>query len=185
MSYRIEIDYVEDSQINLDQLEVEWVQHPEKEEAYIAQVSDKKLDWVHAIEAEKAAHEKLKTKRSKLIQFCHNNPEKCVGKKSATGPEAEAYYRTHPDYLAAKKKHNQRIIMALEAEAEWEAAKDMKDLMHFTKTKALEQLVLLHGQGYFAGPETPRQINMNDFMRKSAEKNRSAEIGQNLRVRRN
>ncbi len=182
---RIEIDYIRDSRIDLEQLEIEWVRHPETEEAYIDQVSEKKLEWVAAVEAEKLAHEKVKTRRSKLIQFCHNHPEKCVGKKSATGPEAEAYYRTHPDYLTAKRQLIRSEIRTLEAEAEWEAAKDMKDLIHFTKTKALEQLVMLHGQGYFAGPEAPRKVNMDDFIRESKQKNRSAEFGKNLKIRRN
>lgn len=186
MSYsRIEINYIRDSQIDLDQLEIEWTRHPEIEEAYIDQVSEKKQDFISAVESEKLAHEKVKTRRSKLIQHCHNNPEKCVGKKSATGPEAEAYYRTHPDYEAAKKRHNRAQINVLKAEAEWETAKDMKDLIHFTKTKALEQLVSLHGQGYFAGPEAPRKVNMDDFKQDMAARKRSAAIGQNLRIKRN
>lgn len=154
-----ELDYSTDSLIDVNALDIEWVKHPELEERYIDQVARMKRAVIRATENMKLAHERVKNTRSKLIQYCHSHPEKCVGKKSATGPEAEAYYRTHPDYLVAKKRHIKAEIRLLEAEEERDTAVDMKDLMHFTRSKALEQLVILHNAGYFAGPNSPRDIN--------------------------
>jgi len=60
----------------------------------------------------------------------------------------------------------------------------MKDLIHFTRSKALEELVNLHGQGYFAGPNVPRNIN-KEIEKKEAkeEKQRktSKKIGSKLK----
>ncbi len=182
------LDYREDSKIDPEQLDVEWVRHVSLEERYIEQVSEKKQDWIRCIETEKLAHETLKTVRSKLVQKCHDKPEKCIGKSKATGPEVEAYYRTHPDYLIKKRKWLKAEIRVLEAQEEYEMAQAMKDLIHFTRTKAIEQLVTLYGQGYFAGPEEPRNINNALFKREAIDRKQkllSAEIGSNLTVRRN
>jgi len=179
-----ELDYAVDSKIDIDALDIEWLGHPDLEREYIEQVSRMKRKVIRATEKEKLAHEKVKNVRSKLIQRCHDKPEKCIGKSKATGQEAEAYYRTHPNYLTAKRKWIKAETRLLEAEEEHTTAESMKDLLHFTKTKALEQLVNLHGQGYFAGPEVPRNINrelVKKADREARMKRRSKKIGQGIK----
>ena len=179
-----ELDYAIDSKIDINALDIEWLNHSDMERRYIEQISKMKRAVIRTTEKEKLAHERVKTRRSKLLQKCHDHPEKCIGKNKATGPEAEAYYRTHPDYLTAKRKWIKAEIRLMEAEEEHRTAEDMKDLMHFTKTKALEQLVNLHGQGYFAGPEVPRNINREIRKKENQEakqKRRSKKIGQKMK----
>jgi deoxyribodipyrimidine photolyase len=181
-----ELDYAVDSKIDMNALDLEWIGHAEMEERYIAQVSKNKRVCIRAIEKEKLADEKVKTTRSQLVAKCHAYPERCIGKEKATGPEAEAYYRTHKKYLKAKKRVLRAGSRLREAEEELETAKDMKDLMHFTKTKALEQLVSLHGQSYFAGPEVPMDLNKEILKKRSyAEKLKESSKKKGRKMKRN
>lgn len=172
-----ELDYSVDSKIDPNALDVAFLEHADMERLYIEQVGRMKKRIIRATERLKLAEEKVKNTRSKLIQKCHNHPEKCIGKEKATGPEAEAYYRTHPDHLIAKRKQIKKEMKLLQAESNYETAKDMKDLMHFTKTKALESLVTLFGQNYFAGPAVPRNLQ------RETHKKRLADAGTKSRVK--
>lgn len=165
-----ELDYAIDSKIDKDALDIEWLNHPEMEAKYIRQVARMKKRVIKATQRQKLAHERVKTTRSKLIQKCQNNPEKYVGVTKATDKQAEAFYRTHPDYLIAKRKLIKADTRLLEAEQEHRSAVSMLDLMHFTKTKALEELVRLHGQSYFAGPEVPRNLDREIQKKEAREK---------------
>lgn len=181
------LDYAQDSKININELDIEWLAHPDMERKYIMQVSRYRRKVIKMVETEKLAHEKVKNTRSKLVQNCHENPERCIGKSKATGPEAEAYYRTHPDYLIAKRKWIKVQTRLLKAEEDHETCVSMKDLMHFTKTKAMEELVKLHGQSYFAGPDVPRDLNREIRKKEKMEeklRTRSKKIGKKM-VRRN
>ena len=175
-----ELDYARDSKIDVDALDVEWANHVDMERRYIEQVSYYKRKVITATESYKLMHEKLKTIRSKLLAKCHNNPERCIGKSKATGPEADAYYRTHKRYLKAKKKLIRREMALMEAEEEHTTARDMKDLMHFTRTKSLEELKSLMEQEYFSGPKDPRNIN-RELRKKEKEQSRSKKIGAGMK----
>lgn len=178
------MDYSKDGQIDINALDIEWVTLPKKEEQYIEQVAELKKEFTSCVENHKMMHEKLKTVRSILIKKVHADPEKYIGKTKATAPEAEAFYRTHKKYKEAKQNEIDAEIEMIHAEDAWNTAKDMKDLLHFTKTKALENLVTLHGQGYFAGPKMPRDINreMERYEEKQTKKKkRSEKIGKGLK----
>lgn len=183
----MELDYARDSKIDIEALDIEWMNHADLERRYIMQVSRYRRRVIKLIEKEKLAHERVKSCRSKLLQKCHEHPEKYIGKTKATGPEAEAYYRTHPDYLIAKRKWIKLETKVMQAEEDHETAISMKDLMHFTKTKAMEELVKLHGQSWFAGPDVPRDLNREIRKKEKMEEKlrlRGKEIGKGM-VRRN
>lgn len=166
----MELDYSKDSLIDVNSLDIEWLNQPELERKYIQKAAELKKEA-------KLAHENLKTVRSELIRDAHADPEKCCGVKKATAPQVEAYYRTHEDYIDAKREQ-------IDTEDAAEVANNMKDLIHFTRAKALEELVNLHGQGYFAGPKTPRNINREIEKREEKEnskKETSKKIGTKLR----
>jgi len=154
-----ELDYSVDSKIDVNALDIEWLEHADLERLYIEQVAKMRKRVIKASQKYKIANESVKSTRSKLIQKCQNNPEKYVGQSKATDKQAEAFYRTHPDYLIVKRKMIKAETKMMMAEDDHTTAVSMKDLMHFTRTKALEELVHLHGQSYFAGPEVPREIN--------------------------
>lgn len=175
-----ELDYAKDSTINVNALDVEWANHANMERKYIEQVSFYKKKVIRATEKYKLAHEKLKTSRSKLISKCQNNPQKYIGKDKATGPEVEAFYRTHHVYLSNKRKLIKKEMRMMEAEEEHMTARDMKDLMHFTRTKALEELKSLMEQEYFSGPKDPRNIN-KEIRKKEKAEQRSKKIGQGMK----
>lgn len=182
-----ELDYAKDSKIDIDALDLEWMNQPDLEHLYIKQVSIYRRRVIKLTEKEILAHEKVKSVRSKLVQKCHQKPEKYVGATKATEKQAEAFYRTHPDYLIAKRKWIKIQTKLENAKDDWQTASDMKDLIHFTRTKALEELVNLHGQSYFAGPNVPRDLTKEIRKKEKMEeklRKRSKKIGNGL-IRRN
>ena len=150
------LNYKEDAKIDINALDVEWLNHPDLERKYIEQVSDLRQEA-------RLAEEELKTVRSELIVEANEYPEDCCKKAKPNAADIEAYYRTHEKYKAAKEE----MIKAQDA---LQVAQDMLSLIHFTRTQALEELVGLHGQGYFAGPSTPRNINREIEKREEAKK---------------
>jgi len=108
--------------------------------------------WADAKEELERAEEDLKVIRSELILEANKNPDKCLGDGvKLTDPKVEAYYRSHPDHKEAKEKYfaAQKKLAIIEI---------AKNEIAFTRKAALENLVTLHGQQYFAGPKMPRDI---------------------------
>jgi len=164
------VNYSKDIPIDGEALDLEWLNQPELEMSYIEQVSELRKDMMDA-------QEQVKIIRSELIREAHENPEETCNTKKATGPQVEAYYRTHKDYKEAKEE-------AIETQDAYEVAKDMKDMVHFTRSKALENMVILHGQQYFAGPSIPRDLNRGDIektLKKQRAKKRDVKVAKGMR----
>ncbi len=138
-------NYEEDIKIDESALDVEWV-----EQADLAIKYSKYYLWKR--KEQQLIHEKVKTKRSELIREANEDPMKCCGKAKTNAGDLEAYYRTHVDYKETKEEF-------IEAEYEANLAEIMKNEIAYTRKKALENLVVLHGQQYFAGPSVPRNLN--------------------------
>ena len=151
-------NYAEDMRIDPEALDLEWLNHANLEVKYIDQLSELRKEV-------KDAEEEVKTVRSELVRNAHADPEECCGSKKATGPQVEAYYRTHEDYKDAKKE-------CIDAQDAYEVAKDIKDAIHFTRTKSLENLVKLHAAQYFVGPKVPGDLagKQKDFLNVQAVK---------------
>lgn len=162
----MKVNYEKDCQIDLNALDLEWSEHSEVETKYIQLVSELRKE-------KNLLHEEVKTIRSELIREANEDPQTCCDKKKPNGADIEAYYRTHKDYKAVKSD-------LIEAEDAYQVAQDMKDMMHFTKTKALENMVVLHGQQYFAGPSTPRNLTKEQIKRKKNKK-ASSKIGKSMK----
>ena len=146
------IDYQEDVKIDPDNLDIECLKLPEIEEKYINYISDLRR-------TAKEAEEEVKTVRSELIREANENPQDCCSKSKPNAGDIEAYYRTHTKYKVAKQTD-------VESQDALQTAVDMKDLVHFTKGKALEHMIHLLGQNYWAGPDEPIQRDwksMQDF----------------------
>jgi len=153
------LDYKQDVKIDTEALDVEWAEHPEKCLMYIEQLAELRKQA-------RLDEEEVKTIRSELILEANNDPVGCCGKEKPNAADIEAYYRNDEGYKAAKEAAIKAADAALVAE-------DMKNLMTYTKTKALEQLVSLHSQSYFIGPTTPR--NLNREMEKRRERKEQTE----------
>lgn len=166
------VNYEKDIPIDGEALDLEWLNQPELEMRYIEQVSELRKDTMDA-------QEQVKIIRSELIREAHEDPEKTCNAKKATGPQVEAYYRTHKDYQEAKEE-------AIEAQDAYEVAKDMKDMVHFTRSKALENMVILHGQQYFAGPSVPQSLNRREVektQKKQRAKSRDTKVAKGMKRR--
>lgn len=164
------LNYAKDRQIDAEALDVEWLEQPDLEAMYIEQVSELRREKNYL-------HEELKTVRSELVRDAFADPEGCCGRtdgKAATQPQVEAYYRTHERYKEVKEQ-------LIDAEDAFEVAKDMKDMIHFTRTKALENLVDLHGQGYFAGPNVPRNLSNEAEKKQERRENRNKKTSKKMR----
>ncbi len=133
----MDYDYTNDIKINPDALDVEWLRQPELYMKYCEAAANAKR-------AAATAMEKIKVIRSQLIKEAREE-----GLAKNAGQE-EAYYRDHVSHKRAK--------------AEWIEKEHVAAILHsavfaFNQRKdALENLVRLAGQGYFATPEVPRDL---------------------------
>lgn len=134
-------EFEKDLEINPHQLELEWIRQPQLASKYNHLSKEASKDHRYA-------KERKKTVRSRLMLGA------VVALKEQGQPTSdamkEAYYRSHPDYIAAVEE---------EIEAEVVASK-LQDAVYIIgqRKAALEDLVRLLGMDYFAKPNTPREI---------------------------
>lgn len=139
------MSYEKDMYIDVTALDVEWT-----EQANLA-MKYARL-WADAKDEFDRAEENVKLVRSELILAINADPEKYLGKDvRLTDPKVEACYRVHPKHIKAKERW-------LAAMKELNIIEVAKNEICFTRKAALENLVTLHGQGYFAGPKVPRNL---------------------------
>ncbi len=163
------MDFEKDMYIDESALDVEWLG-----QAALALKYGKHLaELNHKL---RQAEERKKTVRSELIQQANRNPEQCCDKAKPNANDIEAYYRTHEEYMVC-------IDELLKIQYEVEYAEVAKNEIAFTRKKALEYLVMLHGQQYFAGPKVPRDLS-KEWENKIKDQNAAEKIGKNLRRRR-
>ncbi len=140
------LDYEKDSNVDESMLDIEWLEQPK-----IAMKYGK--NWARKKRIVAQLEEQVKLKRSELINKALKFPDKYLGKgiKPNLQP-VEAFYRTHPDYIALKEE-------LIEAQYELDIAEIAKSEMGYTRKTELENLVKLHGQNYFAGPSLVENIS--------------------------
>jgi hypothetical protein len=158
-----ELNYEEDIKIDEKALDVEWIE----QSALGLRYGRNLANWHRKVAL---ADERKKTKRSELIIEANKNPEKCCNKKSPNAADIEAYYRNHEEYKEAVKE-------LIDAQYEAEYAEIAKNEICYTRKVALENLVRLHGQMYFAGPSMPRNLT-EEWNKKQREANERIKIKQ-------
>jgi hypothetical protein len=139
------MNYENDVEIDETALDVEWL-----DQAALGLKYGQHVAHLHKIMA--LAEEKKKTIRSELIMEANEHPEKCCRKEKPNANDIEAYYRNNEKYKAV-------VAELLDAQYEAEYAEVAKSEICFTRKAALENLVRLHAQMYFAGPKVPRDIH--------------------------
>lgn len=138
-------NYIRDMYIDETALDVEWTEQAELAAKWGALWSEAKDELMRA-------EENVKVIRSELILKINKYPEHYLGEGvKPTDPKVEAAYRIHPKHKRAKEKW----MRALKKVQDLEIAKNE---ISFTRKAALENLVQLHGQSYFAGPSVPRDL---------------------------
>lgn len=139
------INYEEDIKIDEQALDAEWLEQGQLAIRYAK----------HASEMEKEAaraEEYVKTIRSELINEVNTDPDVTIGKSKPNAADIEAYYRTDKRYKKAKDD-------AVEKRNEADFSELARREISTTRRKALEQLVILYGQMYFAGPSVSRDLS--------------------------
>lgn len=156
------LDYERDVRIDETALDVEWLNQASLALRY-ARLSSYWNEQVRHLE------ERKKTVRSELILKANEDPSGLLGKDRPNAADIEAYYRAHADYRAVIEELNEAV-----AEAEFAAL--AKDEICYTRKKALENLVILHGQQYFAGPSVPRDLSAEAAARERQRRS-NAKVG--------
>jgi len=144
-------DFAKEIRIDVNQLDVEWLKQPQ----------------LFLIVAEAAADAKLEADRLKelvdviecdLIREARQDPEKfgiTVQSRGITEGQVHAALKTHPQYRGAKDEYL-RAVHTLDRLNAVVRAFDQR-------RAALERLVVLHGQSYFAGPKEPRKLDVTEI----------------------
>jgi hypothetical protein len=159
------MDYKKDMRIDETSLDVEWLEQAELAARYGAYFVDCKDEVMRA-------EENIKVIRAELVALANEDPDKHLGEGvKPTAPNVESFYRTH-------KKHKEAKERWLKALKELSMAEIVKNEISFTRKAALEALVQLHGQNYFAGPKMPRDIH------KERQNRDSSRTEMNTKVRR-
>lgn len=140
----MELNWERDQRIDESALDVEWLEQAPLAIRYAKY-------WLYLRKKAQIAHENLKTVRSELVHRVNLKPAKTTGKEKPNIADIEAYYRRHSRYKQAKTEW-----MGAQDEADF--AEVVKNEICFTRKAALEGLVALHGQQYFAGPSSPHNL---------------------------
>jgi hypothetical protein len=158
------MNYQRDILIDENSLDVEWL-----EQANLAIKYGQY--WSECTEEFTRAEENIKIIRSELRILANKDPDKYLGEGvKPTDGNIEAFFRTNKRHKEAKEEW----ILAMK---KMNNAEIVKKEISFTRKSALENLVQLHGQNYFAGPSMPR--NLHDEYEKRKEKRKE----NNTRVR--
>jgi hypothetical protein len=162
-----ELNYEKDIRISEGDLDLEWLSQAELAIKYgrIWAVAQRKLTL---------AEENIKVIRAELIAEANEDPKKCCKKEKPNAADIEAYYRTHPDHKQAKEEW-------VQAQYECNMAEVAKNEFSFTRKAALENLVQLHGQNYFAGPKVPRNLSKERDEKEERQKRVIGNISQSMR----
>lgn len=157
------MNYEEDIRIDDSALDLEWL-----EQASLAM----KYGRHYAICRKRLteAEEKIKITRAELIAEANADPVGCCNKDKPNAADIEAYYRNN-------KRHKEAKENWVTAQFELDMAEIAKNEISYTRKVALENLVRLHGQQYFAGPKIPRDLN---WERQEHEKKVNAGIASKL-----
>lgn len=155
------LDYKEDMYIDESNLDNECIEHGDLAIKY-------GTHYAKAFEKFTKAEENIKYTRSLLTKQAHKNPEKHLGPGNPTDKKVEAFYRTHKDYLKAKKEW-------IKAHFDLNMAEHAKKEICYTRKAMLQNLIELYKGQYFAGPVNPRDFKkerVNFRKRKKIQKDK-------------
>lgn len=163
------MDYKEKIAIDEDALDIEWLEQPSK----MLEVTQEAAECKRLMDEAKDA---LDLKKADLDYAIRSNPDKYMDEGIkitenvifATILKQQSYKDANAEYLQAKY--------------EYDVAKGAVEAFEQRKS-ALENLVKLHGQQYFAGPKVPRNIHDERQAIKQRSKDTDSKIGKKLKRR--
>lgn len=164
------MSYEQDMTIDETALDIECLEQADLTLKYARLYAEAKRDV-------EQAEEKVKIVRSELIRDANEDPDDCLGDGvKPTGPNVEAYYRTHEDHIAAKDE-------LINLQYELTMIEGAKNGIAFTRKAMLEALIQLHAQQYFAGPKMPRDLSFEAQKRHKDKKSQTGIAGKMKRTR--
>jgi hypothetical protein len=150
------MNYERDMFIDDSALDVEWLEQSTLATKWGMYYNDCKEEFTRS-------EENVKVVQAELNALVNEDPETHLGEGiKPTVANVDAFIRTHDNYKEAKE----RWIKAMRAMNDAEV---IKNEISFTRKAALENLVQLHGQQYFAGPRVPRNLHDEREKRKSVQ----------------
>lgn len=159
------MNYEQDAYIDETALDVEWLEQAELAIKYGKHWAMCKKKYTHA-------EEKIKLVRADLVKQANEDPDKHLGDGvKPTAVNVESYYRSHPDHKKAKQEW-------IELGYELNVAEVARNEISYARKSALENLVRLHAQQYFAGPSVPRKLEQE---RQAVQRTRNKKMGNSLK----
>ena len=163
------VSYEDDIAIDEQALDVEWLTQSQKMMKYCKMAAE-------AQRALNLAKENVDFVYATVNRAVRNDPESygvAAGSRGITEDSIKSAIQVHPEYQAATKEY---------IDAKYEAEVASGAVRAFDQRKsALENLVRLCGQNYFAGPQVPRDLADERRMRDAAVQER---VGKSMRRRR-
>lgn len=160
-----ELNLDQDLSIDPDSLDVEWLRQPR----LFMKWSEMFADASNELEDAKM---KLEVTRAEVDAAIRLNPEEFMGNVKVTEGSISATILTHKDYQAVNQEY---LRLRYRADLLKKAVSAMEQ-----KRDALENLVKLHGQNYFAGPSSPRDLKGEFSRRESLSKSLDQKTKENL-----
>jgi len=163
----MEINYEKDMEIDPNALDVEILNQTELGFAYCKQLATARYTL-------QLVEEKVKTVRSELIKKANETPAIMGTGIKPTAPNIEAFYRTNSAYKLVKTEW-------IDAKYECDMAEMAQQQICWGRKKSLESLISLHGQQYFAGPEVPRNLSLEDSITKKECKDVANKVAKKIK----
>lgn len=159
-------DYEKEIGIDPDALDVEWLNQPSLFLKYSEACAEarKKLDQ---------AKERLDVVKADLDHRVREDPS-VFGVQKVTEAAVSSAVTVHREYRESYKKY-------IDAKYEFDILSRAVQAFEQRKS-ALENLVRLHGQGYFAGPKEPRELGM-EWKKKASTKVSNEKVRRGIRRR--
>ena len=163
-------DFEKDVKIDELALDVEWLQQASLATKYSGYV----MECRRLVELQELSVKELRAELYKAISL---DPARYTGKEKPTVGLIEAVIDTDKEYSKMKTD-----LVKLKLELDY--AEMVRREIAITRKNALENLVVLHGQNYFAGPKVPRDIGYEatEKMKQDLANRKVAQANKNSRT---
>lgn len=155
----MQLNYEQDVKIDEQALDVEWLEQPRLMMRYARAAADAKKEMDHK-------KEQLEVKKAELDKDIRSDPQK-YGLEKITETVVQNTITLQDEYQEASQAF-------VEAKHEYDIARYAVQSIQDRK-EALENLVKLHGQQYFAGPSAPRDLT-KEWEQREKQKNSDEKV---------
>jgi len=155
------MNYEKDIKIDESALDVEWLGHAGLAIKWGKALADKEKELA-------LAEEDFEVFKAELTDYVNNNTEEALGKG------VKPTVNNVESFIIQDKKYRERKKTIIDLKHEVSILKVASIQVSTARKSALENLVKLHGQNYFAGPSMPRDLS---YEVQQKEKQKKTDIG--------